>query len=81
MNMKWNKDTRKYSCGKCLLLGKWNVGGVFYDGLTSKDDPLKYASTCNLPGIKSTLGHYASEEEAMKRTEEAVKYWISKSEI
>ena len=79
--MAWGTDERRLAYGKCLFLGKWNVGGVYYDGLTQKDDQLKYASTCNLPGIKSTLGHYETEEEAKKRTEEAVHYWISTSEL
>lgn len=79
--MKWENDTRKYSAGKILILGKWNVGGAHYDNCVSRDDNLKYCASCNLPGIKRILGHYATEEEAQKRTEEAVNHWISKSEI
>jgi hypothetical protein len=79
--MKWEQDTRQYSSGKVLLLGKWKVGGAYYDSCHSKDDPNKYEAKCYLPGIKNSLDYYPSEGEAMDRVEAAVRYWIDKSEI
>lgn len=79
--MKWEKDTREYTAGSILLLGKWNVGSAYYNSCRTKDDPLKYAATCSLPGIKKVLDYYATEQEAKDRVEVAVKYWIIKSEI
>jgi hypothetical protein len=79
--MKWEQDTRQYSSGKILLLGKWKVGTVYYDSCRSKDDPKKYEATCYLPGIKNSLGHYDEEDKAKVIVEEAVNHWISKSEI
>jgi hypothetical protein len=79
--MKWEQDTRPYSSGVILFLGKWKVGGAYYNSCRSKDDPNKYEAKCYLPGIKDTLDYYTTEDEAKKRVEEAVKHWIDKSEI
>jgi hypothetical protein len=79
--MKWVQDTRQYSSGKILLLGKWKVGSAYYDSFRSKDDPFKYEAQCYLPGIKDSLGYYDEENKAQTRVEEAVNYWISKSKI
>lgn len=77
--MEWTNDIRKFSSGKILLLGKWNVASVFYDGCRSKDDPKAYRVTCSLPGIKTDLGNFENESEAMIKVEEAVRYWVDKS--
>jgi hypothetical protein len=79
--MKWEKDIREYTAGSILILGEWNVGSAYYNSFRAKDDPLKYAATCSLPGIKKVLGYYATEQEAKDRVEVTVKYWISKSGI
>lgn len=79
--MKWEQDARKYSAGKILLLGKWKVGSIYYDSCRPKDDPLKYCASCNLPGIKTILDYYATQEEAMTRVETAITYWIKQANL
>lgn len=76
--MQWKRDNAKYSSGALLMLGAWDVGGAYYDSGRSRDDPLKYAAACRLPGIKGHLGHYATADEAKAKVEYAVKYWIRK---
>lgn len=76
--MEWKVDKTKYSCGELLYLGKWNVGGVHYDGCRTKGDPLKYTATCRLPGIKTNLGGYTTDAEAKERVESAVTHWLNK---
>jgi hypothetical protein len=80
--MKWENDYRQYSyCGSILFLGKWEVGGTHYDSCRHQGDPLEHKATCRLPGIKSDLGNFVTEEEAKTKVEETIKYWINKSEI
>jgi len=77
--MKWVKDTSRYATGVILILGKWPIGNAYYDGCITKGDPLKYSATCRLPGIKTYLGSYATEEEAKSRVEGAVTHWIGEA--
>ncbi len=76
--MKWKRDTAKFSHGELLELGQWNVGEIHYDSFRTKDDPLKYAATCKLPGVKQMLGHFEKKEEAREKVEKVVKFWLSK---
>ena len=76
--MEWKRDEAKYACGELLLLGAWNVGGIHYDSCRTRDDPLKYAATCKLPGIKGNLGHFKTDAEAKTAAEKAVENWLSK---
>jgi hypothetical protein len=77
--MKWENDNQEYVCGDALFIGKWKVGGVYYDGCRSKDNPLAYMVVCYLPGVKKRLDNYKTSEEGKKRLEFAVTYWIEKS--
>jgi hypothetical protein len=80
--MEWIKDSKKYANGKILKLGKWEVGGVYYDGLRQRDDHLCYAVYCSLPGVKKRFDkNYLTEKEGMEQLEFVIKYWIEKSEI
>ena len=79
--MKWKINTAQYASGEILFLGAWNVGGYHYDGCRSQDDPLKYAATCKLPGIKRLLGYFKTGEEAKAGAEKAVAHWLSKLDI
>lgn len=76
--MEWKRDTAKYSNGELLFLGAWHVGGMHYDSCCTRDDPLKYAATCRLPGIKASLGHFKTDAEARVSAEKAVTFWMSK---
>ena len=74
--MEWKTDTRQYSSGSILYLGKWAVGGSHYDSARNRDDPNKYRATCRLPGIKGEIGHFATDAEAREKVEGAVTYWV-----
>lgn len=76
--MEWKRDSRKYSSGEYLYLGRWHVGGAHYSAMVSEEDPLTYSATCNLPGIKPRLGFFGTVEEAKADVERVVKYWLSK---
>lgn len=75
--MEWRRNTRKYANGHLLYAGKWSVGGVHYDSCLPQGAPARFNATCRLPGVKSDLGHFKTEEEAEKRVEEVVRYWLS----
>lgn len=77
----WKPRLGEYGNGVDGCLGKWRVCSVFYDGATSKTDPEKYKATCGLPGIKSILGHFETEEEAKRQAEIAVTHWLAKAEL
>ena len=74
--MIWVKDTGKYASGSLLKLGRWMVGAASYDASRSKGEQNKWLATCNLPGMKSSLGHFENEELAKSATEAAVKHWL-----
>lgn len=76
--MKWKNNTEKFSLGESLFLGPWNVAGFHYDSCRSRNDPLKYAATCKLPGIKSHLGWFEESEQARSVVEKAVAHWLNK---
>ena len=76
--MEWKNDTRPYSSGENLYLGKWLVGGYHFDSARSRDDPNKYVATCRLPGIKDSLGYFKTGDEAKVKAEFAVTLWLSK---
>jgi hypothetical protein len=78
MKMEWKIDIGQYTSGELLFLGKWNVGKIHYDSCRPRNDPLKYAAKCMLPGIKSVLGHFETEAEAKDSVERAVTLWLSK---
>ncbi len=64
-----------------VFLGKFCVGSVFRDSLVSRDDAKKSKTEMRLPGIKSTLGHFETHEEAKGKVEAAIKYWLSNAII
>lgn len=76
MNLKWDNFPGQENS---LFLGKWKVGGVYYSGLVSKDDPRKYKAYCLLPGIKEVIGHFKTEQEAMQRLERAANWWVKEA--
>jgi hypothetical protein len=70
------KTATGYSTAKNAYIGKIKVGGWYYSGMRPAGDPLKYAATCRLTGIKEDLGHFETREEAQKRVEIAVETFI-----
>jgi hypothetical protein len=78
--IKWERKTGQYACSEVLYAGQWDVGKVNYDSATSIRDKNKYVAYCKLPGIKETLGHFETEQEAKTRLESAVKHWMCRLE-
>lgn len=77
MHGKWEVQTGKYQSGENYRIGKIVVGSAFYSGNTSKGDPLKYAVSIKLPGIKNPEERYPTMDEAKTRLERAVSVWFS----
>lgn len=67
--------------GEDLMMGAWRVGTVFYDFTVSKDDKKVFAAVNFLPGLRSTLGHFESKNDAMNRVSDAVTLWLKKAEV
>jgi hypothetical protein len=59
-----------------VFLGRFCVGSVFRDGLVSHDDEKKIKTEVRLPGLKRTLGHFETSEEAKSKVENAINYWL-----
>jgi hypothetical protein len=81
--LSWEVSKNKYGSGRTAKLGKWAVADTCYDMMLSRDDTTtgRFKLTCHLPGIKKILGNYQTEEEAMKRGEEVVCFWINASGV
>ena len=76
--MKWEKATSNHSPRMNLFAGKWLVGSVYWDSLTSSTNLDKYVARTVLPGLKSSQGHFRSQEKAQEKLEKAVVYWIER---
>lgn len=80
-DIKW--ETKKVKFGpnpNVCYLGKWHVGSVVWTKNT-KGDPVTYAASTVLPGLKNSLGHFATEVEAMKKVEAAITYWLASAGV
>jgi hypothetical protein len=75
MQGKWERQTHRHSCGENYRVGKIIVGSAYYSS-TTRGDPLKYAVTIDLPGIKNPDDRYADIEPAKARLERAVAVWF-----
>jgi hypothetical protein len=74
----WQKSTaHQYTAGaEHLYLGRWRVGGTFYNACRDKDDQNVWGAACRLPGLKDVLWHFVTREEAKAKVEKAVKHWM-----
>ena len=69
-----------HAAGDKGLLGKWKIFEVWYSGITKiKNTSCKL--NCYLPGIKSDVGSFGSEECAKEYADKILKRWVSKSKI
>lgn len=69
--MKW-KD---WTGGQRLFFGIVHVATAYWDGLTPRDEPNKYAVASRLPGLNLT-GHYATINEAKAAAERGAAGWL-----
>ena len=76
-NIIWKPQEGRWSAGDVCYLGKWQVGHVYYDGGTSKDQQEKYVAKCFLPGVKEKLGHFMTKDLAYGRVETFISIWLS----
>lgn len=81
MQIEWEVDKSRYASGERARLGKWEIGGVYYDSCTSQGDGKKWRALCSLPQIKPILGNFVTVEEAKERVEKAVAHWVSEAGI
>lgn len=80
MKLKWERNKRQYSNGIILYLGEWPVGEVFWN--STRSEPNKpYGVSCFLPGIKSRLGNFETEQAGKEKLEKTVKYWMEMTDF
>ena len=77
----WSDYNEQYVTGKKCLVGKWKVGSVHYSALISRGDPKNYQATCLLPGIKTDLGRYETELDAIWAVNEAIEHWFKNLDL
>jgi hypothetical protein len=80
MKLKTVKITAKYVNGIELRAGKWKIGSVVWNSMSSpkgaSGEILKYAAHCLLPGIKGFLGNFETEEEGIKKLQSTLDNWM-----
>lgn len=80
MRLEWVKSPSRYCAENYKLnLGKFTVAQVAFDGSVSKSDKKCYKTSCTLPGVKSYFGHFESADDAKKKVENVVNYWVSEA--
>lgn len=71
----WKRKQERYTNGHRGYLGKWPVASIDWDsGCPPKGKP--YKLTNRLPGIKTDMGHYATEKEAQTKAGKVVQHWM-----
>lgn len=76
----WTRGTRAFESGLNGAMGKFKCFYVSWDaGRTKGSATPPYRLTTILPGLKSTLGHFATEEKAQARAELVATYWITEA--
>ena len=79
MNTKvtWEKCESQYANGDHAVIGgKWKVGYVGWNSCLPKGDDRHYAASVMLPGLKTNLGNYKSEQKARAIVEQAIRHWF-----
>lgn len=71
---------RDWSGQKRLFLGVVHVATVYWDGLTPRDEPSKYAVASRLPGL-NLVKHYPTQAEAMAVAERGVAGWLQAAQL
>ena len=77
----WKFVDERYVPKEVGYLGKFAVVSTYWDGGSSKEADKKLKLVCFLPGIKDTIGHFSSKEEAKKKADFVVLYWIEKAQL
>ena len=72
--IEWKKPTHQFATGEIAYLGRWNVGGYHWNSVRRDGDD--WVVSCKLPGIKDTLGSFATKVDARARLEIAVTFWF-----
>lgn len=75
MKFEWKQPKEQYQTGQDLYCGRWNVGGIRWDGVTRGDR--KYYAYLRLPGvITRSRTNFENENDAREWTERSVAYWF-----
>ena len=76
MKVLWRKSLQRgYS--EEALLGRWVVGGIWYDGTRPRGSKSMWAAHCTLPGRPPRFGRvYETPETAKERVEDSVRRWL-----
>lgn len=74
--IRWTKKDYQYITGETAYVGKWRVGGVFYDGMVPREQQFKWVAQTALPGIQIKRTHYEKRSEAKALLTHVVKYWF-----
>lgn len=75
----WRYEEPKYGVMHGGFIKKWRVFSYHYDSCCSKVEVKRYKLTCFLPGLKSNIGHFETEQEAKDKAEFLMLYWIDKA--
>lgn len=83
MNINWERDNNlKCSSGLIGYSGKYIFFSIIWDCMRSKASGIPpYKLITALPGVKRCLGNFESEEDAKKKAESVLEYWVNRAGI
>ena len=75
MTLDWREKKQEFASGEDAYLGRWKVGGWFWDDTVPDAGARRYRPTCSLPA-KFTFRCYTTGGEAKQAVEHAVGAWV-----
>jgi hypothetical protein len=70
----------RHANGVEVMCGKWRIGTVIWNSLGNpigdNGELLKYRAHCILPGIKSFLGDFETEQKGVEKLQSVLDYWV-----
>ena len=72
----WKTNTGKFASGETAYCGKWPVFSTCWDSIISRDAEKKIKLYCKLPGLKTDLGNFIDWNDAKKKADYTIEYWL-----
>lgn len=74
----WAQSKNRYTAGKDLSLNGIEVGGITYDGVSSRDIQDRYVIGTRLPGLRPKVDRFPDEQSAMAALERFTAAWFAR---
>lgn len=81
MEIRWERQTEKYSNGEDGFIGKYRFFSIGWDGMVSGEQEERYLLKVFLPGIKSNLGHFKTPDLAKEKAKYILEFWLHNTNL